>query len=252
MVSSILSRVFLFHLIAIGTVWTSPALAETSRSQRFAESIANSLTTTIPLRQCQYPRFWSHGDPQRRDISLSEERAQGRPTGFYAHVGEAGDSLRKAPSVANAPEGHATSPLHPSAQTTALFDRISHYFVEQGYKVPRTLTVIDSRSPNAFIRKGDEVVLTTAMAKQVTEPSEVAFVLAHEVAHVALGHRLQGGVSAEVAADSLALKVVTALGFNPCSGTNVLERLGSPSHITLVSVTPRLHALHNQTSSFCS
>jgi len=252
MVSSILSRVFLLCAIANGTVCITPAQAETSRLQRIGASIANSLTTTIPLRQCQYPRFWSHGDSVRRDISLLEDRANGQTTAFYTYVGESSTPLRKAPSVANAPEGHTTSPLLPSAQTAALFERITHYFVQLGYKVPPTLTVIESRSPNAFIRKGHEVVLTTGMAKQVTEPSELAFVLAHEVAHVALGHHLQGGVSAEVAADSLALKVMTALGFNPCSGTSVLERLGSPSQITLVSVTPRLHALHNQTSSLCS
>jgi predicted Zn-dependent protease len=143
------------------------------------------------------------------------------------------------------------APLIPSEQTKGLFLRITHYFTTRGYTVPISLDVVESKAPNAFVRKGREVVLTSAMARQVTEPSEVAFILAHEVAHVALGHHVQGGISAEVAADRLALEVVTALGFNPCSGSSVLERLGSPSQLTLVSVTPRLHALHDQTSSFC-
>lgn len=149
-------------------------------------------------------------------------------------------------------ESSSNSPLLPSEEASQLFQRITLHFVKQGYNAPETLVIVDSSSPNAFVRKGREVVITSAMARQVTDTSEVAFILAHEVAHVALGHRVQGGIATEVAADTLALKVVTALGFSPCSGSNVLERLGSPSQLTLVSVTPRLHALHDQTSSFCS
>jgi Zn-dependent protease with chaperone function len=95
------------------------------------------------------------------------------------------------------------------------------------------------------------VVLTDALLARVTDRSELAFILAHEVAHVALGHGIHGGIAAEVAADALALQAVTALGFNPCSGPSVLERLGTPSQLTLVSVTPRLHALHDKTSTIC-
>jgi Zn-dependent protease with chaperone function len=95
------------------------------------------------------------------------------------------------------------------------------------------------------------VVLTDALLARVTDRSELAFILAHEVAHVALGHGIHGGIAAEVAADALALQAVTALGFNPCSGPSVLERLGTPSQLTLVSVTPRLHALHDKTSPIC-
>lgn len=94
-------------------------------------------------------------------------------------------------------------------------------------------------------------MLTGALVAKVSDESELAFILAHELAHVALNHDSHGGVSAEVAADRLALQVVTALGFNPCSGSHVLERLGSPAQVTLISVTPRLHALHNQTEDTC-
>ncbi|MEY4667481.1 MAG: Peptidase family [Pseudomonadota bacterium] len=139
----------------------------------------------------------------------------------------------------------------PSQETTNLFKRITNYFHLQGYRTPETLTIIDSRAPNAFVRRSREVVLTTTLVKQVTDPSEMAFVIAHEAAHVALGHHVQRGISAEVAADTLALNIVTALGYNPCSGRSVLERLGSPAQLTLVSLTPRLHSLHDQTSSLC-
>ena len=197
-------------------------------TQRISDSIANKFTTTVPLKQCEYPRFWSHGDSTTLDTAL-----------------------REAPIPLTALAAHDAEPIPASEHTKRLFNRITTHYAELGYSVPYTLTVVSSGRPNAFVRKGSEIVLTTAMTIQVTEPSELAFILAHEAAHVALGHHLQGGISAEVAADTLALKVVTALGFNPCSGTSVLERLGTPSQLTLVSVTPRLHALQSQTSSFC-
>ncbi len=227
MASSPLSRAFLLLVpfLMFVSARISPASGETLSGQTISESIANRLTTRIPLKQCEYPRFWSHGNSSTQDISLGETR-----TPFAAD---------------------AIAPLIPSKQANGLFLRITHYFTTRGYIVPTALTVVDSKAPNAFVRKGGEVVLTSALARQVTEPSEVAFILAHEVAHVALGHHVQGGISAEVAADRLALEAVTALGFNPCAGSSVLERLGSPSQLTLVSVTPRLHALHDQTSSFC-
>lgn len=224
--SSPLSRasLLLVAFLVFVSAWISPASGESLSGQRISDSIANRLTTRVPLKQCEYPRFWSHGNSSQ-DISLGETRTPFTPD--------------------------AIAPLIPSEQTKGLFLRITHYFTTRGYAVPISLAVVESKAPNAFVRKGREVVLTSAMARQVTEPSEVAFILAHEVAHVALGHHVQGGISAEVAADRLALEVVTALGFNPCSGSSVLERLGSPSQLTLVSVTPRLHALHDQTSSFC-
>ncbi|MEN9845698.1 MAG: Peptidase family [Pseudomonadota bacterium] len=227
MVSSLLSRALLFlvPLLAFVSGRIPPARCDGLARQSISDSIANRLTTRVPLKQCEYPRFWPHKDSSSQDISLRETR-----TPFAA------DSM---------------GPLISSEQSKGLFLRITHYFTTRGYAVPTSLTVIESKAPNAFVRQGREVVVTSAMARQVTEPAEVAFILAHEVAHVALGHSIQGGISTEVAADRLALEAVIALGFNPCSGSSVLERLGSPSQLTLVSVTPRLHALHNQTSRFC-
>ena len=227
MASRPLSRSLFLFVSSLAIVMPLAANAEQHPTEKISESFANRFTTTIPLKQCEYPRFWSHGD-STQDVALRDARIP-----FTAI------------------ESKPLAPLLPSEHMKGLFHRITTYYAELGYNIPETLTVAASRSPNAFIRKGREVVLTTAMTREVTDVSEVAFILAHEVAHVALGHHVQGGISAEVAADTLALKVVTALGFNPCSGSSVLERLGSPSQLTLVSVTPRLQALHNQTSSFC-
>ena len=139
----------------------------------------------------------------------------------------------------------------PDPKLTGLFNKITQHYKTLGYEAPTTLVVLDSSSANAFVRHRNEIVVTRALLTKVPDESELAFILAHELAHVALNHDSHGGVSAEVAADGLALQVVTALRFNPCSGSNVLERLGSPAQVTLVSVTPRLHALHDQTDDTC-
>jgi hypothetical protein len=244
------SRAFLCcaSLLVAQALLSSTARAETSEPQRIAHSIANQLTITIPLKQCQYPRFWSHGNFLAHEPSLTGGTPLG-PTGSSS--GSAEHSLREVRSTFKTLETRALPSLPHSEETTKLFHSIRGYFLEHGYTAPESLTIVDSKAPNAFVRKGREVVLTSAMARQVTDPSELAFVLAHEVAHVALGHHVQGGVSSEVAADKLALSVVTALGFNPCSGPSVLERLGGPLQLTRVSVTPRLDALHERTSSIC-
>lgn len=245
------ASIFSMASIPLGSIWSVAVHAESPLPQRASESIAGRFTTTVPLQQCQYPRFWSHGNSANRDITFTGGGPYLPEGSLTTNFSQSFGPLREAPSSSTTHEVTSISPLLPNEQTSGLFRRITQHFVERGYTVPENLVVIDSRAPNAFVRHGREVVMTSAMARQVTEPSELAFILAHEVAHVALGHRLQGGISAEVAADTLALKVVTALGFNPCSGSSVLERLGSPSQVTLVSVTPRLHSLQDQTSSFC-
>lgn len=228
------SPTVLLYILLVAACQTPCALfAQHLPHQRVAESIANKFTTTVPLKQCQYPRLWAdRSTPSAQTFQVRESRT---------------DSDHPLTPVASS----VPPPYLPGQKLTQLFERISSHYSAIGYTPPASLLVIDSRAPNAFIRHQNEVVLTKALVTRVTDESELAFILAHEMAHVALGHDIHGGVSAEVAADALALKVVTALNFNPCSGSTVLERLGSPAQVTLVSVTPRLHALHDQTLNRC-
>lgn len=222
----------LFLLISAACEMPNSAFAQHLPHQRVGESIASRFTTTIPLKQCNYPKLWSQLGAQSMAQPIRESRTP--------------------PS--RSPEldmSHLDAPYLPGQKLTQLFDKISSHYTALGHTTATTLRVIDSPAPNAFIRHRKEVVLTQALVSRVTEESELAFILAHEMAHIALGHGSHGGVSAEVEADALALRVVTALNFNPCSGSNVLERLGTPAKITLVSVTPRLHALHDQTVDRC-
>jgi predicted Zn-dependent protease len=132
-----------------------------------------------------------------------------------------------------------------------LFKTLSLTYERLGYPVVAALVTIDSPVANAFVRKHHEVVITTTLINKINERSEAAFILAHELAHIALKHGAAAGIDAEVAADTLALKVVTALSLDPCSGSSVLERLGRPSELTLASLQPRLTALHDKTFDVC-
>lgn len=51
-----------------------------------------------------------------------------------------------------------------------------------------TFRVVDSPWPNAFARGSSEIVLTTALLDSVENERELAFVIAHELGHLRLGH----------------------------------------------------------------
>lgn len=213
----------------VGLAW-----AQSLPHQRISESIANRFTSTVPLKQCQYPKLWSD---KTAALIPAHQLLQGTRSDLASDIQTASSST--------------SAPFLPTTQTTRLFTRLTEHYRALGHATPSALVVIESPTANAFIRRKTEVVLTQALLTRVTDESELAFILAHELAHIALQHTVNGGVSAEVAADTLALKVVTALGFDPCSGSSVLERLGSPAQLTLVSVAPRLNALHDMTFDRC-
>lgn len=226
LLSSLLCSCLLWSgLLCSGLLYASTDYAhgQPLLQQRISESIANRFTTTVPLKQCQYPRLWAD---KTASLVPIHQLLQGT-------------------------RSEVRSDIRTSAMATRLFTRITEHYRALGHATPSALVVIESRSANAFIRKKTEVVLTQTLLSRVTDESELAFILAHELAHIALEHTVNGGTSAEVAADTLALQVVTALGFDPCSGSSVLERLGSPAQVTLVSVAPRLNALHDKTFDRC-
>ena len=198
-----------------------------------SESFANRFTTTVPLKQCEYPRLWSDKTAPLIPIHILQETRR---------------EVRDNTSIDSVTRTRA---LLPTTQATRIFNRITEHYRTLGLVTPSALEVIESPSANAFIRTKTEVVLTQTLLARVSDESELAFILAHEAAHIALQHTRNGGIPAEVEADTLALKVVTALGFNPCSGSTVLERLGSPAQLTLVSIVPRLNALHDKTFDRC-
>ncbi len=132
-----------------------------------------------------------------------------------------------------------------------LFALVQRQFDAKGFALSATLHVSPSNIANAYIRGDSEVVITSALAKETRNSSEMAFIFAHELSHVALSHAGNESIHDEIAADELALKIIEALGLNPCAGADVLDRLSAPFSASLVSVSPRLRALHDSPSVSC-
>ncbi len=137
------------------------------------------------------------------------------------------------------------------ADVRQLFSEVQAAF--EGDELPEGLRLSLSPAPfaNAFIRGDAEIVVTMPLLLTVLDRSELAFIFAHELSHVSLGHGKEGTVADEIAADEKALRIVNALGFNPCAGAEVLDRLSSPLSASLASVPPRLKALHTNAPDTC-
>jgi S1-C subfamily serine protease len=97
------------------------------------------------------------------------------------------------------------------------------------------LSLIDSGDTNAW-SDGQQVAVTTAMAQLANDDDEIAFVIAHEMAHNILGHSrtssdgifgfsfgLSRSRQSELAADQLAVRLMSGGGYNPEGGIDFLE-----------------------------
>jgi Zn-dependent protease with chaperone function len=107
--------------------------------------------------------------------------------------------------------------------------------------------ITDSRAYNAYARNG-AVYLTRGLVEQ-SSADELAFVIAHEQAHVILGHT--GSTPArELEADRMAARMMRSAGFDPTAAAAPLARmetrrvLGFPfSLFTHPSAARRLRAI---------
>jgi hypothetical protein len=96
------------------------------------------------------------------------------------------------------------------------------------------LTLVNSREKNAWA-DGRYVIVTTAMLELARSDDEVAFIIAHEMAHNILGHShptrrrngIFGGISrvkkGEIEADSFAVHLMSGAGYRPLGGISFLQ-----------------------------
>lgn len=97
------------------------------------------------------------------------------------------------------------------------------------------LSMINSREQNAW-SDGAHVMVTSGMMRLARSKDELAFVIAHEMAHNILGHSrtasegifgLGFGISrarrAELDADQFAVRIVSAAGYTPLGGISFLQ-----------------------------
>jgi hypothetical protein len=91
------------------------------------------------------------------------------------------------------------------------------------------LSLLNSNEQNAW-SDGNHVAVTTGMMRLARSDDELAFVVAHEMAHILLGHshssraQIFGGARrSEIDADQMAVRLMTYAGYQPESGISFLE-----------------------------
>ena len=79
-----------------------------------------------------------------------------------------------------------------------------------------TFAVLDNAMPKAYALPGGYVFITQGLLDTLRTEAELASVLAHEIAHVTLGHSTQAlRTDDELAADRSAVELLARSGFNP-------------------------------------
>ena len=93
-----------------------------------------------------------------------------------------------------------------------------------------TVTVTYGAEANAYL-KATRIRITTGMIRFASSDDELAFVIAHELGHVALGHT-SGGIRGrsrhelELEADRIAVRLLDKAGFSKHAGSRILARMG--------------------------
>src|SRR5688572_1267729 len=110
--------------------------------------------------------------------------------------------------------------IYPDAGVTAYVAGIGGRLVAAAGAGGRwRFVVTDEADPNAFALPGQRVLVTRGMLALAGDEAELAAVLAHEVAHVVLGHASgrppANRVASEAEADRLALRFLAAAGYDP-------------------------------------
>ena len=91
------------------------------------------------------------------------------------------------------------------------------------------IVLVDAPQQQAELLPDGRLSLRLGMLLAIEEDCELAFVLAHEIAHRQFQHRATPGIDGrlpmELAADAAALTATTALGFPPDCGARLIQRL---------------------------
>jgi predicted Zn-dependent protease len=121
------------------------------------------------------------------------------------------------------------------------------------------------------VTEASEVVLSKGLLGMLDTRAELAFVLAHELGHIVLGHNrrhdsaryaltggaaLQAGIEREIEADNFALKLLSTSGYEPQTARSFLSRLeqfgtghGVMMRRSYPSLEARLNALDSRFSA---
>jgi len=110
--------------------------------------------------------------------------------------------------------------------------------------------------PNAFIDRQSRILISQSLLRQTQEFSEIAFVIAHELAHILISREVQESTGKhpdscadnfgqEIYVDSRALELLGAAGLDLRGGREILSRMirfGSQNNLQLDKTFPSLKA----------
>jgi len=84
------------------------------------------------------------------------------------------------------------APLHPSQELQRYVNRVGKWLAMHTERadLPWTFAVIDTDTINAFAMPGGNILVSHGLVKRLANESELAGVLAHEIAHVVKKHQL--------------------------------------------------------------
>ena len=109
--------------------------------------------------------------------------------------------------------------------------------LEASLGITPKIRIVFSMQPNAYALKSGTIILTSGLLDLLETRTELAFILAHETAHIVLGHSdrnhaLSGsnrafniGLENEHAADQYAWNMLSQRGLSPIVSVPLLERL---------------------------
>jgi predicted Zn-dependent protease len=109
------------------------------------------------------------------------------------------------------------SPLHGDANLQRYVNRIGRWLAVNSERpdLPWTFGVIDTETLNAFAMPGGSVVVSSGLIRRLTSESELAGVLAHEIAHVVKRHQLsaiQSSANTNILGDVLKEEAASRIG----------------------------------------
>lgn len=95
------------------------------------------------------------------------------------------------------------SPLHADAGLQRYVNRVGRWIALHSERpdLPWTFSVIDTDTINAFAMPGGSIIVSSGLIKRLSSESELAGVLAHEIAHVVKKHQLSA-IQANMSADA--------------------------------------------------
>ena len=127
------------------------------------------------------------------------------------------------------------APLHADANLQRYVNRVGRWLAMHSDRpdLPWTFSVIDTETINAFALPGGSVLVSSGLLKRLNSESELAGVLAHEIAHVVKKHQITAIQSA--ARGNLAKALGSEIANEKWRGGGVLGQAAKPFVINLTA-----------------